>query len=122
MTYVTGFLAPVAEARKADYLSHARRAWPLFERHGALAMRECWGVDVPEGEVTSFPMAVRREAGETVVFSWVEWPDRATADACWAAMQSGEGADEMGEMPFDGRRMMWGGFEEILSARAPVPA
>ena len=78
-------------------------------------MRECWGDDVPDGEVTSFPMAVRKEPGETVVFSWIEWPDKATRDKCMGAMRSDPRFEAMGAMPFDGKRMIFGGFEPIVS-------
>lgn len=125
MAYVTGFLAPVPTARKEDYRKHAESAWPMFERYGALAMRECWGVDVPDGKVTSFPMAVKKEDDETVVFSWIEWPDKDAADRCFRAMEAGEAGEEMAsmqEMPFDGMRLMWGGFEDLLAMAARQPA
>ncbi|MBE3638746.1 DUF1428 domain-containing protein [Mangrovicoccus algicola] len=115
MTHVTGFLAAVADAKKEAYIDHARRAWPIFRDYGAIAMKECWGVNVPDGEVTSFPMAVKKEDGETVVFSWIEWPDQASAETCWASMESDPRWKEMpAEMPFDGKRMIFGGFDVIV--------
>lgn len=113
MTYVTGFLIPVKAENKDRYVESARKAWPLFKNYGALSQVENWGVDVPEGKVTSFPMAVKREDGEVVVFSWVTWPDKKTADEAWAKMQDDPAMAEM-DVPFDGKRMMWGGFETVF--------
>lgn len=81
MSYVTGFLTPVKAENKDRYVESARVAWPLFKGYGALAHVETWGVDVPDGKVTSFPMAVKLEDGEVVVFSWLIWPDKKTADS-----------------------------------------
>ncbi|WP_068112398.1 DUF1428 domain-containing protein [Tropicimonas marinistellae] len=113
MTYVAGFVQPVPTAKKAEYLEIASRSWPLFKDHGALDMRECWGDAVPDGEVTSFPMAVKAEPGETVVFSWVSFPDKETHDACMATMETDpRWADFFAEnMPFDMKRMIYGGFD-----------
>jgi uncharacterized protein YbaA (DUF1428 family) len=114
MTYIDGFVAAVPTANREAYRLHAEKAVPLFKRLGATAMVENWGVDVPDGEVTSLKMAVQAKPDETVVFSWVVWPDRKTRDAAWAAMQSDPEMAAMGEMPFDGKRMIFGGFETIL--------
>ncbi len=114
MAYVGGFVAAVKTDRKAEYVAFARKMWPLFKAHGALRMVENWGTDVPEGEVTSFPMAVQLAEGETVVLSWIEWPDKATWDACNASMQTDPAWEAMGEMPFDGKRMIFGGFETLV--------
>jgi len=114
MAFISGFLTPVSESRKEEYIESARLAWPIFKDYGALSTRECWGVDVPDGKVTSFPMAVKLEPGEVVVFSWIEWPDKATCDACMGTMESDPRWKEM-TMPFDGKRMMWGGFEEVFA-------
>ena len=113
MTYVTGFLTPVKTEDKARYVKSAEASWPLFQKYGALSQVETWGEDVPDGKLTSFPMAVKLEDGEVVVFSWVTWPDRATADACFGKMQDDPGFADM-DMPFDGKRMMWGGFEVVF--------
>lgn len=117
MSYVQGFLIPVPEKNKAAYVAMAERGWPLFKEYGALGMVEGWGHDVPDGEVTSFPMAVKKTADETVVFSWIMWPDKATMDRCMTSMQTDPRWAEMmsGEMPFDGKRMMFGGFEVVVS-------
>ena len=115
MAYIDGFLAAVADDAKEAYRAHAEKAWELFAGWGAVSSWECWGDDVPEGELTSFPMAVRAEPGETVVFSWIEWPDKATRDAAWQKMMSDpEVGAQMGEMPFDGKRMIFGGFAPIM--------
>lgn len=113
MTYYSGFVAAVPTERRDDYITHAKASWPMFKRHGALRMVECWGEDVPHGKQTDFYRATQAQDGEVPVFSWIEWPDRATADAAWAAMMA-EDHPEMGEMPFDGARMFWGGFAPIL--------
>lgn len=117
MTYIQGFLAPVKTARKADYKEIAEKSWVLFREYGALGCCEGWGVDVPEGSVTSFPMAVKKEADETVVFSWIVWPDKATADACMATMESDprweQAMPDAGEV-FGLKRLVFGGFEPLI--------
>ena len=115
MAYYTGSLAPVPAANKDAYLDHARRAWPLFRDRGAVRMVETWGEDVQPGKHTDLLRAVEAKDDETVVFSWIEWPDRATCDAAWGDMMADESMGaEMGEMPFDGHRMFWGGFSTVL--------
>lgn len=120
MSFVSGFLLAVPTANKDAYREMAEKVWPLFEEYGALSMRENWGVDVPDGKVTSFPMAVKKETDETVVFSWIEWPDKATADKGFATMMEDPRMKDMSPatMPFDGMRMMWGGFEELVNVSA----
>lgn len=118
MSYVQGFLLAVSADKKDAYRAFAEAAWPFFAKHGCLSVRENWGVDVPDGKVTSFPMAVKAEPGEVVVFSWMEWPDKATHDAAWEAMNADPEMAAMGEMPFDGARMMWGAFEPLVDMRA----
>lgn len=117
MSYVTAFMTAVPEQNKARYIEMARKSWGLFVDFGAIEMTECWEDNVPDGKVTSFPMAVKREAGEKVVVSWIRWPNRSSADHCFASMESDPRWQAMGEMPFDGMRMMWGGFEPIFSAQ-----
>ncbi len=114
VTYYSGFLLAVPTAKKQEYIDQATKAWPLFQKRGALRMVENWGVDVPHGKVTDFYMATKAKDDETVVFSWIEWPDRETADAAYASMESEPDMQSMGEMPFDGMRMMWGGFEPVV--------
>jgi uncharacterized protein YbaA (DUF1428 family) len=117
MAYVDGFCAAVPADRRAAYLDHAAVSAAVFRDHGALRVTECWGDDVPEGAQTSFPMAVRAEAGEVVVFSWVEWPSREARDAGWAAIMADPRMDPAANpMPFDGKRLIYGGFQVILDA------
>ncbi len=116
MSYIDGFVLAVPTARKADYLKMAEVGVEVFRDHGATSVVECWGDDVPEGKVTSFPMAVKCEKDETVVFSWIVWPDKATRDAGMKASMEDERFAAMGPdaMPFDGKRMIFGGFEVLL--------
>ena len=123
MPYIDGFVAAVPTANREAYRAHVERAWPVFEKLGAQALWECWGDDVPAGERTSFPMAVQAKEDETVVFSWTVWPDKATRDAGWAKMMSDpEIGAAIGEMPFDGKRMIYGGFTPLARLGAPAPA
>ncbi|KNZ33752.1 MAG: RNA signal recognition particle 4.5S RNA [Methylibium sp. NZG] len=114
MTYVDGFVTPVPNANREAFAQHARGLAALFREHGALSVVDCWGDDVPEGTLTSFTMAVQRRADESVVFSWVTWPSREARDAGWEKlmadprMHSGNNP-----MPFDGKRMIYGGFEML---------
>jgi uncharacterized protein YbaA (DUF1428 family) len=115
MAYVDGFVIPVSTANREKFREHAAAFAPIFKDFGALRVVECWGHDVPEGEVTSFPMAVKRTPDETVVFSWVEWPDKATRDRAHAEMMKDPRFESIREpMPFDGKRMIFGGFEPIV--------
>jgi uncharacterized protein YbaA (DUF1428 family) len=117
MDYVDGFVAAVPTANRDAYLAHAKMASTVFKEHGAKAVMECWGDDVPEGKLTSFPMAVQRKADETVVFSWVVWASRAARDAGWEkVMADPRMAPDVAPMPFDGKRLIYGGFEVLLSA------
>ena len=114
MAYISGFVAAVPTGNKDSYIEHARKAWPLFQQRGARRMVENWEDDVPDGKVTSFPMAVKRRAGEAVVFSWIEWPDKTTYEAAAKKMESDPRWKEMPEMPFDGKRMIYGGFDVLV--------
>ncbi|RAN31583.1 hypothetical protein HY3_16410 [Hyphomonas pacifica] len=115
MTYVDGMVAAVPEANKAAYLDHAKKTAELFKEAGALSVVECWGADVPEGKLTSMPMAVKLEEGETVVLSWISWPSKDARDAAWEKLMADERMAGM-EMPFDGSRMIFGGFDVVLDA------
>lgn len=117
MTYVSGFLTPVEETRKEEYIQSAKASWPLFKEYGALEQMEAWGDNVPEGKQTDFRRAVDLKDGETVCFSWILWPDKATSDACEVAMESDERWQAM-KMPFDVQRMMFGGFQPIVEEKA----
>ena len=115
MTYFEGFVLPVPESRREEYRKHAAGAAPLFHEIGVQRHFEAWDSDVPEGKVTDFRKAVDAKPDEKVVFSWFEYPDRATRDAANQKMMSDPRMKEMGEtMPFDGKRMIMGGFEAIV--------
>ena len=115
MTYIDGFIAAVPTKNREKFKKHAEDTAVIFKENGALQIIECWGDDVPEGEVTSLPMAVKCKEDETVVFSWIEWPSREVRDAAWqAAMEDPRMNPETNPMPFDGKRLIHGGFEVIL--------
>ena len=116
MSYIEGFLTPVKIADKDKYIAHAETAAKLFKQWGALRVVETWADDVPEGKVTDFYRAVNREDGETVVFSFIEYPDRATRDAVNVKMMNDPAMAAMSDMPFDGQRMIYGGFAVVLDA------
>jgi len=109
--YVDGFIIPVPNAKKDAYLKMAQTAGSIWKEHGALSIVECWGDDVPPGKVTSFPLAVKLEADESVVFSWVTWPDKATRDAGNEKVMADPRMQVPDDMPFDGKRLIFGGFE-----------
>lgn len=115
MTYYTGSIAAVPTARKQEYIAHTQAAWPMFKSLGATRMIETWGVDVPPGKHTDFQGAVEARDDESIVFAWITWPDRATADAAWTAMMSEPDKFDMPEMPFDGSRMIFGSFAPVFS-------
>lgn len=115
--YIDGFVAPAPSANKEAYTRFARQAAPVFKELGALSVVDAWGDDVPEGKLTSMPMAVKLEPGETVAFGWITWPDKATRDAGMkAAMVDERMMPDDGVMPFDGKRMIFGGFTLINQA------
>ncbi len=115
MTYVDGFVAAVPTDNKQQYIDHARQAAVAFKQHGAIKLVECWGDDVPQGEITSFPLAVKCEPGETVVFSWVLWPSKQVRnDAMAKIMDDPRMNPDTNPMPFDGMRLIYGGFEMIV--------
>jgi len=114
--YIGGFVLAVKTAEKAAYLEAAAEAAAVFREYGATRVVECWGDDVPEGELTSFPMAVKRGPDETVLFSWIEFPDKATYESCMERSFSDPRMQMTEEMPMimDPKRMIYGGFEAIL--------
>ena len=113
MNYIDGFVAAVPTANRDAYLSHAAETSAIFKEHGALKVVECWGDDVPSGKVTSFPLAVQCKDDETVVFSWIVWPSRAARDDGMKKAMANARLANM-SMPFDGKRMIFGGFQMIL--------
>ena len=115
MDYVDGFVAAVPTANKETYRQHAEKAAKVFKEFGALKVIENLGDDVPEGKVTSFPMAVQRKPDETVVFSWVTWPSREVRDEGWKKVMADPRLQpDNNPMPFDGKRMIYGGFQTIV--------
>jgi uncharacterized protein YbaA (DUF1428 family) len=113
--YVDGFVVPVPPANKEAYRAMAEKASTVFQEYGAVRVVEAWGDDLPEGKVTDFHRAVKAVDGENVVFSWIEWPSKATRDEGWKKVMEDERMKpDHGAMPFDGQRMFWGGFAPIL--------
>jgi uncharacterized protein YbaA (DUF1428 family) len=117
MSYVDGFVAAVPTANRDTYRKHAEEVLAVFRECGATRCVECWGDDVPEGEVTSFTMAVKRKPDESVVFAWIEWPSKEARDEGMSkAMADPRFAPGANPMPFDGKRMIYGGFQPIIEA------
>ena len=113
--YIDGFVAAVPTANRDAYRKHAEAAAVVFKEHGALRLVECWGDDVPDGKLTSFPMAVKKAANETVVFSWIAWPSREVRDAGMKkVMADPRVKPEVNPMPFDGKRLIYGGFSVLV--------
>ncbi len=115
MTFLDITVIPVPTANKAAYLEHSRQTTPFFMKHGAISVNECWGQDVPDGRLTDFKKAVGLKNGETVAVGWITWPDRATRDAAWENLKQDEQIMKL-EMPFDGKRMIFGGFDHVLES------
>ena len=128
--YVDGFVVPVREGKREAYRELAAKMAKVFRQHGAARVVEAFGEDVPKGQVTDFYRAVKAEDGEGVVFSFIEWPDKATRDEAWKKIMEDESLRPQGELPFAGQRMFWGGFHKLLDtsqqqgqqAAAPVTA
>jgi uncharacterized protein YbaA (DUF1428 family) len=119
MPYIDGFVIAVPTARKQEFIDHALKANGVFKELGATRILECWGDDVPDGKLTDFRKAVHAKEDETVVFSWVEWPDKAKRDAAMSRMDELMKTDdrfnpETNPMPFDGQRMIFGGFAPVV--------
>ena len=115
MSYVDGFVAAVPTENKEKYIEHAKLSAVVFKAHGAVKITETWGDNVPDGDVTSFPMAVKCGKDETVVFSSVVWPSKEIRDAGWEAiMEDPRMHPDQNPMPFDGKRLIYGGFDVIL--------
>jgi uncharacterized protein YbaA (DUF1428 family) len=117
MTKVDGFVASVPTANKEAYRKYAEAAAAIFKEHGTLGLVECWDEYVPEGKINSLHTAVLRRDGKSVVFSWTLWPDKATRDAGWQKIMTDPRMQpDVNPMPFDGARMIFGGFEMIVDA------
>lgn len=123
MSYIDGFVIAVPKANRQKFIDHANMADTMFIELGATRVIECWGDDVPDGNVTDFRKAVQATGEEDVVFSWIEWPDKATRDAAMAKMMDPENTDPRMDqtnnpMPFDGKRMIFGGFAPLVDLKA----
>jgi uncharacterized protein YbaA (DUF1428 family) len=115
MSYVDGFILAVPTKNLADYKKIARKAGKVWLEHGALSYVECVGDDVPYGKLTSFPRAVKAKDGETVVFAWVVYKSRAHRDAVLKKVMADPRMDmDITKMPFDGKRMIFGGFKTMI--------
>lgn len=117
--YVDGFVIPVPAENRQAFIDHASTADSVFVELGAIRVVECWGDDVPDGTLTDFRRAVDAKEGESIAFSWIEWPDKATRDAAFAKMMSEDFDDPRMDMaknamPFDGKRMIFGGFVPVV--------
>lgn len=120
--YIDGFVMAVPTANKDKFTAHAEMADSVFIDLGATRVIECWGDDVPDGETTDFRKAVKAKEDEAVVFSWIEWPDKQTRDAAMAKMMSEDFSDERMDheknpMPFDGKRLIFGGFAPVAELK-----
>ena len=118
MSYIDGFVIPVPNGKKEAYRKLASEAAPIFMEYGATQVVECWGDDVPDGKVTDFKRAVQAQPGETVVFSWIVWPSKAARDEGNKKAMQDPRMQPGPEMPFDGKRMIYGGFEPLLDTGA----
>lgn len=115
MIYVAGFVVPVPEANRQAYTDMAEAGWPLFREYGAERQVEAWEDDVPDGKLTDFRRSVKADKGERIVFSWHEYPSSAVAEEANRKIMADPRMEAFADrMPFDGRRMIWGGFEGIL--------
>ena len=114
MSYVDGVITAVPTANRQAYTDYSRQCEVIFREHGATGYCDCWGDDVPKGKVTDFCRAVQATEDETVTFGWVAWPDKATRDAGWAKVMEDERMTKLMTMPFDGKRMVFGGFEAVV--------
>ncbi len=127
MTYIDGFVIACPTDNRDAFIAHARTGDPVFIELGALRVVECWGDDVPDGHTTDFRRAVKAESDESVLFSWIEWPDKATRDAAMARMTEmitdPAKADPRMDpaknpVPFDGKRLIFGGFVPVVDMTA----
>lgn len=118
MSYIDGFVIPVPKDKKDAYRKLAVQAAEIFREHGATRIVECWGDDVPDGKVTDFKRAVKAEAEESVVFSWIVWPSKAARDEGNKKVMADPRMQMGADMPFDGKRLIFGGFEILLDSGA----
>jgi uncharacterized protein YbaA (DUF1428 family) len=113
--YLDGYLVPVPEGKKQAYVDLAKMAAGVYREYGAVRVVEAWGDDVPDGKITDYKRAVKAKEGEGIVYSWVEWPDKATRVEGWKkVMEDPRMQPSANEMPFDGKRMIYGGFTPVV--------
>ena len=122
MSYIDGFVIAVPTANKQKFIDHAKSVDSVFMELGAMRILECWGDDVPDGKLTDFRRAVQAAADETVVFGWIEWPNKVVRDAAMSKMEALMQTDDRfnpakNPMPFDGKRMIYGGFAPVVEIR-----
>ncbi len=125
--YLSGFIAPVPRGKKDAYRAMTQKQAPIFGEHGALRLVQAWADDVPDGEVTDFRRAVRAEPDEAVVLAFIEWASKQASTEGWDKVMKDERMQHTGEVPFDGKRLFWGGFETIVDTAggekvAPIAA
>src|SRR5690348_13884106 len=116
MNYIDGFVIPVPSHAKEAYRAMAAKVAPIFKEYGATRLMEYWGDDLPDGKITDFKGAVKAGPDENVVFSWVVWPSKAVRDAASKKLMEDPRLPQPGEMPFDGKRLIYGGFELLLDS------
>jgi uncharacterized protein YbaA (DUF1428 family) len=120
MPYIDGFVIAAPTANKQQFIDHAKMVDNIFMELGAVRVLECWADDVPDGKLTDFRRAVQAKEDESVVFSWIEWPDKQTRDRAMPQIEARMKSDdrfnpEKNPMPFDGKRMIVGGFAPVVS-------
>jgi uncharacterized protein YbaA (DUF1428 family) len=120
MSYIDGFVIPVPTGKKQAYRDMAAKAASIFKEYGATRIVECWGDDVADGKVTDFKRAVQAQPGESIVFSWIVWPSKQVRDAGNQRMRDDPRMKMTPDMPFDGKRMIFGGFEIMLDSGGEV--
>ena len=121
-SYTDGIIVPVKSDKREEYRVLASKMAKVFRQHGATRVIESLADDVDHGKVTDFYRAVKAEDGETIAFSFIEWPDKATRDQAWEKIMQDESLRPQGEMPFVGQRMFWGGFDKIVDTAEQQPA
>ncbi len=117
MSYIDGFVIAVPTADRQKFIEHARHFDALFIELGAIRVLEAWGDDVPDGKVTDYKGAVKATQDEKIVYSWVEWPSKQVRDEGWKKMMEDQRMKDQ-QMPFDGKRMIFGGFEPVVEVKA----